>query len=1507
MNRCDIATTAEGKLTGNSILYSVVNGMPSTTMFTDTISCQVLPRKNNSFTPVPLVDPTLAVTPCNSCGTSCSVSYTLSTGSMPKSYLVQNNSIQLAYYPTKVACSADFATSASSTSSEGWSNLMVFSLPMPTSTVSMLFGNPAAPEWAYTKYVALPSCSVGAKGEVLVQAQLYPSSSYSHAAGSSSTTQTLSFYGDTGGKLSKTLYITSSLLCSDQGAGGSSTSCVAAQQPRISSSLSSFGGFLETGDETVDGWPFSSLSSSSSSSSSPGVGTALVDYLDEETQAPVTLKSCVLTGPGSLAAKCTLSAKVKIPSGTLINAANTYGAANLVAGSTGCTATATLSYHDRFVKATCKNPLPPMVPTTQGQYVYRSFHNANKQHCRGATYMWEIEPIVLNGCQTGVPALGSSLRYTCKQGGGDKKNTFTLSKATYAGSALCEGAASNEVMRHDTDCSSLDGSRTGCGMLPQEMLSSAHVVVDSYDSAKCGSDLTALRRITVYDVCAPSGFVSSERYRRVVSFVARNTKKLKLSVRRFAYDDESCSGEQIGKTETVTYMIGAPCQADPLYPRAFVKSFSLGPLQNGSITTLPPTAIPTASPTPEPSAFPSPAPTAPTAVPTFYISPDVTTLLTIRKIWQNRLSSINTLANSTANNWITPLSTLRPTKYNQGYAACDYGGGSQCDRITCDNQGNIVAVDLNNLGLTTAGMAATLQQLAKFPILTSLVVQANTFTGTFPSAIGLLTNLRWLSLRSNSITALPTEIGLLTRLTGLELYSAGLKGTIPTLLGSLKSMQTLDISRNSLAGSIPTQLGNLGKWLTGLYLEENQLTGQVPSQFLNLKKLSTLSLSKNKLSGTIGAANLCGIPCANGGSLTLYSSSTSSEKNNFCFQSCMFSYFLPSWNYQSVWGYTSSSGGAGGHTLQCNVANAFPVSYYPDTPFVVTKKNLLGYVTLPTKFSLSFDINAQEYDGNWRNLLHLSAVNTDNNAGSRLPAIYSCKTDTEMYSGQFCKYMGLAVRFHTFPGGTADVTIPPLTANSWYTITVTVDWTSDMNYVYIGASNSSTVLLRPNIDIQPRLPSQTLTPLPLVYFYASSDWYPEAKASIRNLALTLPLPFPLRVNNGRWPEIGQSGWHADNAGGEAQKINVALSATNSWSQNVIINKILYYKTVAGEAANSTARVGAIYSGTGTLLSNIVTFTGGTSKGWQMQALSTPVTIAPYQTFRVVVNMKSYVTSTFPSTTEGIFSNLCSYYSYSATISFPTNQQCAWNRMIDIVYTTNTFYDTVTVPTSVPDLVVSLDAASYSTGSAWIDSVSGQEYKPYGSETFLPTKNDEWGGSIVFDSSKQQYMQGPPTMWSLSTWSLELWYFHTGVGYIFNGGPSSLICDLRDGSGNSNFHIFRYSDNDIRLGYGNIVGSVSLGSFSTLFPSNAWYHIVATFDGTTPKFYVNNVNKASTANWSGLSAPPMSGKAGIRLMNRWDLNDLWGGSLAIVKIYSKALNASEVSKKFDANKERFGLI
>jgi hypothetical protein len=39
---------------------------------------------------------------------------------------------------------------------------------------------------------------------------------------------------------------------------------------------------------------------------------------------------------------------------------------------------------------------------------------------------------------------------------------------------------------------------------------------------------------------------------------------------------------------------------------------------------------------------------------------------------------------------------------------------------------------------------------------------------------------------------------------------------------------------------------------------------------------------------------------------------------------------------------------------------------------------------------------------------------------------------------------------------------------------------------------------------------------------------------------------------------------------------------------------------------------------------------------------------------------------------------------------------------------------------------------------------------------------------------------------------------------------------------------------------------------------------------------------------------------------WDLGDYWGGRLATVDIYDKAMNTSQISSIYNATKSRFGL-
>ena len=87
-----------------------------------------------------------------------------------------------------------------------------------------------------------------------------------------------------------------------------------------------------------------------------------------------------------------------------------------------------------------------------------------------------------------------------------------------------------------------------------------------------------------------------------------------------------------------------------------------------------------------------------------------------------------------------------------------------------------------------------------------------------------------------------------------------------------------------------------------------------------------------------------------------------------------------------------------------------------------------------------------------------------------------------------------------------------------------------------------------------------------------------------------------------------------------------------------------------------------------------------------------------------------------------------------------------------------------------------------------------------------------------------------------------------------------------------------------IGSGNVDGNYTLNE-------NTWYHIAITWTGTTMKFYVNG-NLETTATTSSLSIPA-SGNSGY--IGRYIINQSfnWKGSIDQVRLFSKALNQTEV--------------
>ncbi|KAF6153423.1 hypothetical protein GIB67_003613 [Kingdonia uniflora] len=180
--------------------------------------------------------------------------------------------------------------------------------------------------------------------------------------------------------------------------------------------------------------------------------------------------------------------------------------------------------------------------------------------------------------------------------------------------------------------------------------------------------------------------------------------------------------------------------------------------------------------------------------------------------------------------------------FNKTTTPCTWSG------IFCNNAGNVVKLNVSNLGLQ--GTLFNFK-FSSFPYLTTLDLSSNALFGTIPAHIANLSQITSLRFSNNTLSGeIPREIGLLTNLVFLFIDQNMLYGSIPPEIGNLKSLDNLEINTNNLSGAIPASLGNLSD-LTILYLWENQLSGSIPPEIGNLKFLVDLELTNNILTGSI--------------------------------------------------------------------------------------------------------------------------------------------------------------------------------------------------------------------------------------------------------------------------------------------------------------------------------------------------------------------------------------------------------------------------------------------------------------------------------------------------------------------------------------------------------------------------------------------------------------------------------------------------------------------------------
>ena len=171
---------------------------------------------------------------------------------------------------------------------------------------------------------------------------------------------------------------------------------------------------------------------------------------------------------------------------------------------------------------------------------------------------------------------------------------------------------------------------------------------------------------------------------------------------------------------------------------------------------------------------------------------------------------------------------------------------------------------VTRLNLMDRGLSGTIPDaLGRLSELTRLNLRSNPgLSGEIPDALGNLRNLRLLNLHSNSHTGAVPDLRGIAGLEelylannadynadGSKVRNSGLTGQIPTWLNGMTNMEELWLWGNSLTGTVPNLSGMTS--LVKLKLANNNLTGGVPAGDMLPPNVTWLIIDSNPFGGPI--------------------------------------------------------------------------------------------------------------------------------------------------------------------------------------------------------------------------------------------------------------------------------------------------------------------------------------------------------------------------------------------------------------------------------------------------------------------------------------------------------------------------------------------------------------------------------------------------------------------------------------------------------------------------------
>jgi len=236
------------------------------------------------------------------------------------------------------------------------------------------------------------------------------------------------------------------------------------------------------------------------------------------------------------------------------------------------------------------------------------------------------------------------------------------------------------------------------------------------------------------------------------------------------------------------------------------------------------------------------------------------------------------------------------------------------------------------------------------------------------------------------------------------------------------------------------------------------------------------------------------------------------------------------------------------------------------------------------------------------------------------------------------------------------------------------------------------------------------------------------------------------------------------------------------------------------------------------------------------------------------------------------------------------------------------------------LVMNLDAGfvpSYPrSGITWSDlSVNGNN----GTLTNGPTFNSENEGSIVFDGT-DDYVTNGNTSFTIAnnlfadnngSWSVTAWFkFPISPSGTKTGNQSWMIVGRAGGiATGGTFGLFIGSATDTTYGAYTpykcacvVRGSITIISTGSV-NDNMWHSATVTWNGSTGEVFFDGYKTDNLNNTVLASLQTYELNIGTTANSS---NHMFQGNIGTVKIYNKALSATEILQNYNATKSRFGL-